>query len=133
LVLGGLKHGKQTFDAKRAATNAAMLMLALVGLYLPAAFTLSVRDTGVIEEVSLLVAIVLIVTYVLYLVYTVFWRAKSDTAPSKEAEIPQTKKKQAEKEGGWSVTKSIVVLALTIVGTGVVSELLVNTVEATVK
>ena len=40
VLIGGLRHGTQKFDPKIAGANAALLLLALVGLFVPAVFAL---------------------------------------------------------------------------------------------
>lgn len=129
LVSGGLRHGKQKFDAQHASVNAAMMMLAVIGLYLPAFFTLTVKNSTIIEELSILVAIVLILTYFAYLAYTVFGRGRPAQS---DMETPDTARARAEQEEGgasWSVRKGIAVLAASIVGTAIVSDVLVGAVE----
>ena len=71
MLVGGLGHGTQTFSSKRAAANAALLTLALIGLFVPGVFALTTSDTSVgsITEESVLVSVVLIFGYVLSLVY----------------------------------------------------------------
>jgi Ca2+:H+ antiporter len=71
VLAGGLRHGTQSFSPKIAGSNAALLVLALIGLFVPAVFALTNRDQaqGTITEESVLVAIVLIVGYAISLVY----------------------------------------------------------------
>ncbi len=71
VLVGGLRHGTQSFSGRIAGSNAALLVLALIGLFVPAvfAFTTSNRGSGSITEESVLVAIALIVAYGLSLVY----------------------------------------------------------------
>jgi Ca2+:H+ antiporter len=71
LLAGGARHGVQRYDGRQTSLNAAMMILAVAGLYLPATFAASVQDPRIIEEVSLLMAGVLLVTYFAYLGYTV--------------------------------------------------------------
>jgi len=70
VLLGGLKNGPQTFSPKIAGSNAALLVLAAIGLFVPAvlAFTSSGGRGSIVEE-SVLVALLLIVGYVLSLVF----------------------------------------------------------------
>src|SRR3954464_7697517 len=65
VLVGGLRHGTQTFSEKIAGANAALLVLALIGLFVPAIFALTTADPsqGTITEESVLVSIVLIVGY----------------------------------------------------------------------
>ncbi len=67
-VVGGTGRIKQTFERTHAGVNTAMLMLAVVGLVMPAVFDLVVygsleRDTPLIQNLSLATAGVLIATY----------------------------------------------------------------------
>ena len=68
VVVGGMGRVKQTFERTHAGVNTAMLMLAVVGLVMPAVFDLVVygsleRDTPLIQNLSLATAGVLIATY----------------------------------------------------------------------
>jgi Ca2+:H+ antiporter len=68
-VVGGIRHGTQTFDRRVAGMNASMLALAVIGLGLPTAFA-SARGAGVdVQHISDVTAVVLIVLYGLSLVY----------------------------------------------------------------
>jgi Ca2+:H+ antiporter len=71
VLVGGLRHGTQSFSERIAGSNAALLVLALIGLFVPAvfAFTTSNRGSGSVTEESVLVAIALIVAYGLSLIY----------------------------------------------------------------
>src|SRR6187200_1897307 len=44
VLVGGLRHGTQTFSEKIAGANAALLVLALIGLFVPAIFALTTTD-----------------------------------------------------------------------------------------
>ena len=71
VLIGGLRHGTQTFSAKLASANAALLTLALIGLFVPAIFALTTSEAtvGSITEESVLVSVVLIFGYVLSLIF----------------------------------------------------------------
>ncbi len=70
ILAGGLRNGLQTFSQRIAGSNAALLVLAAVGLFIPAIFALSSQTTQAqrVEE-SVLIAIVLMVGYGLALVW----------------------------------------------------------------
>jgi len=72
LLAGGARHGRQHYDPQATSLNAAMMILAVAGLYLPATFASVVREQPVIEELSGFVAGVLLLTYLAYLLYAVF-------------------------------------------------------------
>jgi Ca2+:H+ antiporter len=71
VLIGGLRHGTQSFSPKIAGSNAGLLVLALIGLFVPAVFALTNSDQaqGTITEESVLVALVLMVGYAVSLVY----------------------------------------------------------------
>jgi Ca2+:H+ antiporter len=71
VLVGGLRHGTQIFSDKVAGANAALLVLALIGLFVPAIFALTTSDKaqGTVTEESVLVSIALIAGYALSLVY----------------------------------------------------------------
>ena len=70
IFAGGLRNGLQTFSQRIAGSNAALLVLAAVGLFIPAIFALSSQTTQDqrVEE-SVLIALVLMVGYALALVW----------------------------------------------------------------
>src|SRR3954463_2625077 len=70
VLLGGVKHGTQTFSRQIAGSNAALLVLAAIGLFVPAVFQLSSgQPEGSVIEDSTLVAVLLIAGYALSIVY----------------------------------------------------------------
>jgi Ca2+:H+ antiporter len=71
VLVGGLRHGTQTFSQRVASSNASLLVLAVIGLFVPAVFALTTSDPrqGSLTEESVYVAVALIAGYVLSLVY----------------------------------------------------------------
>src|SRR6266852_3929260 len=69
LLVGGVRHGLLKFDFRVASLNAALMILAVAGLVLPALFSTLVPDSGRIELMSLLVAVILLLSYFAYLAY----------------------------------------------------------------
>jgi Ca2+:H+ antiporter len=135
LLAGGLKRGKQRFDARETSLNAAMMILAVAGLYLPAVFTLSDRDNTVVESFSLIVAGVLIVTYLAYLVYTVVQGHPRTSRAQRAAEDARTGEgaETDEDEVRWGLRRSLLVLAGATAAASLGSELLVGAVEPVVE
>lgn len=122
LVLGGTRHGVQTFDQREAGHNASLLMMALFGLLLPAIFNVAVPNQQVLlEEISAMVAIILMVLYLLYILYG-FAAAASE--PLRHEFHPE------EGHEPWSRTVALAALAGATIGTVVLSEMLVGSVEA---
>jgi Ca2+/Na+ antiporter len=120
LLAGGLKRGNQRFDPRDTSLNAAMMLLAIAGLYLPAVFSLSGQAHTIVEELSLLDAAVLIATYLAYLVYTVLQGnpASSDASPdpAESAEDLDLETAPDVDKAPWGLKKSLAVLTAATVG-----------------
>ncbi|MGI9149761.1 MAG: calcium/proton exchanger [Chloroflexota bacterium] len=135
LLAGGLRHGLLKFDLRLAGLNAALMILAVAGLLLPALFATLVPDGARIEELSILVACVLLLSYGAYLAF-VLW----GTGPFLKSKDGSTERAQlwfAKAEGEdvsvsesatWSLRRGLLTLACATVGTAVVSEALVDAV-----
>jgi Ca2+:H+ antiporter len=127
ILLGGLRHGLQTFNRKQASNNAIMLVLTVIILLIPSLLSHylgNIETPGPrVETLSLGVAAVMIVLYVLGLIYSykviggpvVVDEAGRETAPK-----------------GWSLRTAIVVLMISTVGVAYLSEVLVGAVEPVV-
>ena len=121
LLIGGLKHGIQTFDARSAGANATMMILAVVALTIPAVFAHSsyqgeTTDQDHIQFISDGMAIVLIVIYVLYIFYTL-------TAAPTPHDEPHPGKP------GLSLPVAIGLMAASTIGVVFMSEVLVGSIE----
>jgi Ca2+:H+ antiporter len=121
VLAGGLKNGLQTFSQRIAGSNAALLVLAAVGLFIPAVFAISGRESeGTRVEESVLVAIVLIIGYGLSLV----WQFTNPEA---------TLGGHGEPEGHagpvWSGKTAVGVLLVAAALLAVLSEILVGSIE----
>ncbi len=131
MLVGGLKRDKQEFNRTAANAQSVMLLLALCALILPAVFQL-VHGGGLpgvgeervdfgaeLEQLSFAVAIVLMVSYAAGLVFSL----KTHRAVFNPYEA-----EEEEHEGGWSMKRSIVSLAVAAVLVGVMSEVLVGSI-----
>ncbi len=122
VLAGGLRHGLQVFDPRVAGSNAALLVLAAIGLFVPAVFaaTAGPGAEGSVTEESVLISIALIVGYALSLVYQ--FRNPQRTLGGHEP---------ATEHGGppWSVRTAIVVLIAAAGILAVMSEILVGAIE----
>lgn len=122
VLIGGLRHGRQQFSARVAGANAALLVVAVIGLFVPAvfAFTTSEPGQGTLTEESVLVAVALITGYVLSLIYG--FRNPAETLGG-----------QGEPEGhagpAWSGRTAVVVLLLAAGLLALLSEILVGSIE----
>ena len=120
LLAGGLRNGLLKFDSRMAGVATALMLLAVSGLVLPAAFSTLVRDSVRTEELSVFVALVLLASYACYLVFVLRGDAASVAASGGEAEVEVAE---------WSLRRGLLVLAGATVATAVVSEALVGAVE----
>jgi Ca2+:H+ antiporter len=130
MLVGGARRDKQTFSRTAANAQSAMLLLAILTLMLPAVFQLvhggglpSVGEERVdfgsdLERLSLGVAVVLMASYAAGLVFSL--KTHRSTFNPFEAEEPE--------EGGWTVRRSLVFLAVSAVLVGVMSEVLVGSI-----
>jgi Ca2+:H+ antiporter len=127
ILLGGMKHGIQTFNRKQASNNATMLVLIVVILLIPSLLSHYIGNTEVpgprVEALSLGVAAVMIVLYVLGLLYS--YKVIGGPVVADDYGEEQLPKK-------WSLPMAVGVLVISTVGVAFLSEVLVGTVEPVV-
>jgi Ca2+:H+ antiporter len=130
MLFGGMKREKQTFSRTSASIQTTMLLLAGAALIMPAIFELvegkglpapgaeTVNYGSTVEHLSLAVAIVLIATYVAGL----FFSLKTH----RDIFNPEY---EDEGSWGWSTRRSVLALAGAGVLVGLMSEVLVGSIE----
>jgi Ca2+:H+ antiporter len=130
-LVGGLGREKQDFNRMAASAQSSMLLLAVIALILPAVFQLvhggglpAVGEKRVdfgsdLEKLSLGVSLVLLATYAAGLFFSLKTHRK--TFNPYEAE-------ENEQHAGWSMKRSLVMLAIAAVLVGVMSEVLVGSI-----
>jgi Ca2+:H+ antiporter len=119
--VGGRRHGRQKFHAPSAGRHAAMMILAVAAMALPAVFATVEKDAWIREEVSIGVSILLLVTYGAYIFYSYFSKRDAADQPVEEP--------HAAHGPAWSQRKALSVLGAAVVGTVIASELLVHSIE----
>jgi len=126
MFAGGVRHKTQTFSREASGIQTTMLLLAVIGLVMPALYVLSTGATTggvtggiILVEMSLGIAGILLVAYVLGLLFSL--RTHRDIFN------PVT---EQEEKPAWSVRTSILVLVAATSLVAVESELLVGSVEA---
>ena len=135
MVVGGSRHGIQTFDRRQTGNHAILLTLSILALVIPSLFSHSIGpETSVqVEALSLGVAAVMIVLYVLGVLYSLrisnHEKKSNKLADAPLAYMPTQKGHHV----GWTVRKSVIVLALATLGVVVLSEMLVGAVEHVVE
>ncbi|ULL19948.1 calcium/proton exchanger [Paenibacillus sp. H1-7] len=118
LFIGGLKYKEQTFNIKLAGHNGSLMLLAVIALFIPAAFAQSLT-TSETANLSILVAIILIVAYLLWLLFSMVTH-KNELAD----EVVE------HGEPAWSKGTSILFLIIATVMVAFESEWLVGTLES---
>jgi Ca2+:H+ antiporter len=133
MLVGGISRERQRFDATAAQAQALMLLLASVALIMPAIFELVIggslpspterndRFPSDLEVMSALVAVVLLASYVAGLFFSL--KTHRDLFNPAHGEDDHVG------EHVWSVRKSVTALALAGVAVGVMSEILVGSIE----
>ena len=140
MFVGGIGRKTQVFNRTAANAQAAMLFLAVAAMLMPAIYALVVGgglpgiDDEIInfrsdlEELSFGVAIVLGATYVAGLIFSM--RTHKDifnpTEGGVDGEAPAA---EAHGTYGWSVKRSIAMLAIAGAAVGLVSEILVGSIS----
>jgi Ca2+:H+ antiporter len=133
MVAGGFNREKQTFNRTAAHVQAGMLLLATAALILPAVFQLvhgghlpgvdkaEVHFGSDVEHLSIGVAIVLILSYIAGLVFSL--RTHRDLFNVAHDDSDE------DAEGAWTVKKSVILLAIAGALVGIMSEVLVGSIE----
>jgi Ca2+:H+ antiporter len=131
ILVGGLPRDKQTFSRTAANAQSGMLLLAVAALILPAAFQL-IHGGGLpavgeeranfgsdLDKISVGVALILLVSYAAGLVFSL--RTHRGVFNPYEHEPPS--------DDEWTMRRSLIVLAVASVAVGVMSEVLVGSIE----
>ncbi len=122
MVVGGARHGIQTFDRRQASRNAILLVLAVIALLIPSIFSsyIGAPQSTRVEALSVGTAAIMIILYGLALLYSL----KFEGAPLSHKTTEKIIHKPA-----WSVRKALIILAFATVGVVISSELLIQSVE----
>jgi Ca2+:H+ antiporter len=96
VFIAAIRYGRINYSSESASGFSSMLALAVVGLALPTlAYSFAsekVKESGVIEGVSLAVGVIFILSYIAYIGSSVFhWREKAAGAPDGEAPAARQK------------------------------------------
>ena len=135
MLVGGLRHARQLFNATAARAQATMLILASAALVMPAVFQLvkggALPSPGAelvgfahpVEQLSLTVAIVLLIVYAAGLWFSLVTHRDLFNPPGDSVD-------ELESEP-WSVRRSVGLLAIAGLAVGLMSEILVGSIAET--
>lgn len=132
MLAGGMRFQHLRFNQTGLRVAATCLTLATIGLIIPTVFHLSCEHRAAPlppeaeQYLSLAIAAVLLATYGLWLGFSLITHKELFLGQRPvEAELGEVKKPD------WSLSKSILILALTTLGIAILSEFLAGSVEAT--
>ncbi len=123
LLVSGLRYGRLTFDPHEAGRHGTMMVIAVASLILPAIFHLTGPSQLEEAEVSIGVSVLLLLVYAAYLLYSLH----PDGAKLILHEgLPAPEELERKP---WSPGLALGVLTLATIGTGILAEVLVGTIE----
>ena len=127
MLAGGLRHERQKFNRTAAGTGSSLLLLAAVGLVVPALFHFTASERGVTieRELSLAIAGVLFLIYVLSLAFSLKTH-RHLYAGERHDEAEQGQRP-------WTVKKALGVLMIATTLIAILSEILVASIEPMAK
>jgi Ca2+:H+ antiporter len=132
IIAGGSRYKDQSFSRENIGFQSSMLFLAIIGLAVPtilASTTLSpLENQNQVQLLSDALAIILLVVYILGIVFTFITHKHLFTPLPESADDVQESHSTY-----WSKKKSFLLLAASMAGVVVVSEILVASVETTSK
>lgn len=129
VIVGGFRYKEQNFSRENIGTQSSMLFLAIIGLAVPTILASTIlspsENQGQVQLLSDALAIILLIVYILGIVFTFVTHKHLFT-------LPETAEDIQESHGThWSKKKSFLLLAASMAGVIVVSEILVASVETT--
>ncbi|PZM85496.1 MAG: calcium/proton exchanger [Candidatus Melainabacteria bacterium] len=125
MIAGGIKHQTQTFNRTAATTSATLLALAAISLTVPAVFHHAAHKGAHVNELrlALVISAVQFGVYILSLIFSL------KTHKQLYVCVVDTEKEDAIGTSGWTVKRSIIVLAVSTVVVAILSEFLTHAVE----
>ncbi len=128
IFVGGIKHKFQTFNGNISRSNFILLSFAAFGIMMPFAFNYFgglESDHKLMQDFSLILAIIMLVIYILGLVFSLHTHKDIFEDEPSEGEGDGKELEKAK----WSMPKAVIVLAVATALVALMSETLVATVE----
>lgn len=138
LLVGGIKHGVQKFNAANAGIDATLLVLSVFALAIPSFFNQALEpDFRRVEFVSIGVAVAILIMYGLTLLYSFTTQTQAEVethdahapAAAPNATVPDPATREAHAPLGWSTAHALIVLVVAVGLIALLSEFLVGAVE----
>lgn len=117
ILVGGLRHKRQTFNRAGTMASASMMLLAAIALAIPAFLASSGHDAHATRSLSIIVAVFMFVIYLANMAF-VFLTHKHLYGEELSRYKPE-----------WSVKKSVIVMLASTAAIAVISELLVSSIK----
>jgi Ca2+:H+ antiporter len=137
MIAGGIRQKEQLFSRENAGLQSTMIFLAIIGLAIPTVLSTTIlkpvefENQLKIQFLSDVLAILLLSVYIAGIVFTFFTHKHLFVSPHIEGENNNHNIDNNSKH--WDKKKAFFVLAISMVGVVVVSEILVGSVEETSK
>jgi Ca2+:H+ antiporter len=127
VIAGGFRYKEQTFSRENIGIQSSMLFLAIIGLAVPTILASTILSPleNQVQILSDALAVILLIVYILGIVFTFVTHKHLFTPPETTQDI------QESHGTHWSKKKSFLLLAVSMAGVIVVSEILVASVETT--
>ena len=129
VIAGGFRYKEQSFSRENIGIQSSMLFLAIIGLAVPTILATTIlspsENQGQVQLLSDALAFILLIVYILGIVFTFITHKHLFTPPETTEDI------QESHGTHWSKKKSFLLLAVSMAGVIVVSEILVASVETT--
>jgi Ca2+:H+ antiporter len=143
MIAGGIRKKEQIFSRENAGLQSTMIFLAIIGLAIPTVLSSTILKPSEIENqlkiqfLSDALAIILLSVYIAGIVFTFFTHKHLFVSPQMEEEHKnhniETTTTTTTTTKHWDKKRAFFMLAISMVGVVVISEILVGSVEETSK
>lgn len=139
MIAGGIHKKEQVFSRENAGLQSTMIFLAIIGLAIPTVLSSTILKPAEIENqlkiqfLSDALAIILLSVYIAGIVFTFFTHKHLFVSPQMEVENNNHNHNIDTTTKHWDKKRAFFMLAISMVGVVVVSEILVGSVEETSK
>lgn len=134
VIAGGFRFKEQRFSRENIGFQSSMLFIAIIGLAVPTVLAFTVlpeaENAGAVQLLSDSLAVILIIVYALGIIFTFFTHRHLFVTHAEQTASEGTPQENHH-AGDWSKKKSFLLLAASMAGVIVVSEILVGSVEQT--